>query len=626
MTTITDADNQASTTLSTPEDFEEFLAEVLDDRGLDTDVLINDWWVYDDPAWLLRNEHDEESSTQFEDFCTHWLTAVTHRVVERQKVSDDLRALFTDPDVDLPIVMTAMSDSAELYTSLARISPADPLGRFLLRAVVALQSDVAMPLVLWLPNSELSRDDQIAVLDVAESWLVRRSLCKLPIHGGGPLLAEMIAMIEQHGDSMNIHDLCTRFLLSQTADDRMWPNDGLLQASLVTSPVARRLPDPMLSMLLTAIEERLRAEADGLVEGPRMALPEEELTKPGGSIARKGTGADPATQTSQPDNTLEADRPARSGVFAEFTAPAETTPETGADAGPTGPKGAGSRTPLPARAMDDLEIGPSPAFRRLTKLWLQAEAAPGASDEAAESAREAAFDAVTPAGPETVRRDEAVVREPFDPDDHQLGSEVEPQTGSAAAGGPLPRWVFVELPPTLTLMHMMPLEAKAVWARPNTEDNPRALRVHDLLVDSLGNLTLLESEEPEELMFAPWTDADARAAGLEYGRRTLALQPQMAMTPDLPPAWNEQTILERGQNLAAAVARIWPNPADNGSRHGRVIYLEDGDQLEFVEPFRTEMFLDMPNYGVPPMPKPPPPLRKAPPPRRKPPPDTGRGR
>ncbi|MDG4785087.1 HNH endonuclease family protein [Micromonospora sp. WMMD1102] len=90
---------------------------------------------------------------------------------------------------------------------------------------------------------------------------------------------------------------------------------------------------------------------------------------------------------------------------------------------------------------------------------------------------------------------------------------------------------------------------------------------HDLLLHTLGNLTLVNKKLNPALSNRPWTDEQAKERGLgSTGKRTeLLMHATLKLNADLvrDPAgsWDEERIRARTKELAQAVFDIWPVPA-----------------------------------------------------------------
>jgi hypothetical protein len=120
-------------------------------------------------------------------------------------------------------------------------------------------------------------------------------------------------------------------------------------------------------------------------------------------------------------------------------------------------------------------------------------------------------------------------------------------------------------PRNLTVEHIMPRAWREYWGR-DIEGDPVAGLNRDGLVQSLGNLTLVNGKFNSVLSNRPWTDEAAaeRGLGVEGKRGYVLAHSQLSLNADLVAghevAWTEQDIRDRSIALVAQLAAIWPRP------------------------------------------------------------------
>lgn len=111
-------------------------------------------------------------------------------------------------------------------------------------------------------------------------------------------------------------------------------------------------------------------------------------------------------------------------------------------------------------------------------------------------------------------------------------------------------------PRDLSVEHVMPQKWTTHW--PLDGDDPVAAERRDLLVQTLGNLTLVTPGHNSALSNNAWV-ADNEKGKRDYLRANAVLKLNVALfTLD---DWTESRIAERGPKLAELVVRAWPRPA-----------------------------------------------------------------
>ncbi|MGE3834541.1 MAG: DUF262 domain-containing protein [Acidimicrobiia bacterium] len=116
---------------------------------------------------------------------------------------------------------------------------------------------------------------------------------------------------------------------------------------------------------------------------------------------------------------------------------------------------------------------------------------------------------------------------------------------------------------TYTIEHVLPQGWGQYWPLP--AGDPELLTFErDRVVQRLGNLTLVNNKLNPSLSNRPWTDADAQAAGYDFGKRSLlqqhgTLHMNTRIVTGWPECWDEEGIVARGEKLADLVLAIWPS-------------------------------------------------------------------
>jgi hypothetical protein len=109
---------------------------------------------------------------------------------------------------------------------------------------------------------------------------------------------------------------------------------------------------------------------------------------------------------------------------------------------------------------------------------------------------------------------------------------------------------------TLTIEHILPQTWVDHWPLPMDVDPVQAALDRNRLLHSLGNLTLVNNKLNPSLSNSPWQSK----AGALADHSILHLNKDL-LSSYAENDWSEAAIRERGQSLAAAAARIWPQAA-----------------------------------------------------------------
>jgi hypothetical protein len=136
--------------------------------------------------------------------------------------------------------------------------------------------EVLKPLLIWLHDPEIAVPEHIIneVVGVAESWLIRRQLCRLPSGDMGRLVANLIR-IHRSLDYLEWPERVRSYFAEQNVTSAVWPGDAEVREALQSAQVYGKIPRQRLRMFLLAIEDAERAYGQGQVR--RLEFPIEHL-------------------------------------------------------------------------------------------------------------------------------------------------------------------------------------------------------------------------------------------------------------------------------------------------------------------------------------------------------------
>lgn len=118
-------------------------------------------------------------------------------------------------------------------------------------------------------------------------------------------------------------------------------------------------------------------------------------------------------------------------------------------------------------------------------------------------------------------------------------------------------------PRGLTIEHVLPQSWQENWPLPNGLNPVEGATTRDTLKHTIGNLTLVTHKLNPKLSNGPWSEK--REALSDH----TVLYLNKGLVNGYPSGWDEDTIRERGQSLAALAAHVWPAPSAFGGE-GRV--------------------------------------------------------
>jgi hypothetical protein len=130
--------------------------------------------------------------------------------------------------------------------------------------MAALQTEVTKPIVIWLtePGSPYTPQVVSRVVEIVESWIVRRRLLRLQSSDQGRIAADLIDTARGSGDD-DVVRVVTGYLTGLQYASTYWPGDAEITAALASEAFYRRFSQPVQRMLLQAIEDWYRGYTSG---------------------------------------------------------------------------------------------------------------------------------------------------------------------------------------------------------------------------------------------------------------------------------------------------------------------------------------------------------------------------
>jgi hypothetical protein len=225
--------------------------------GLNPDKLHAEHWArLEDEWWREEIRQGRLRRPRLDTFLAHWLVMRTASEVQSHEVFPRFRAYVEEGKRPIADVMADVVHVAAAYRMLESESSDAALDRFLYRWHV-IEAGVATPVLLWLfAEPGISTAERERALKALESYLVRRTACRLTTKDYNRLFIELVARL--HQDPTLAGDPVVSYLAAQDADAREWPDDRQLQAAFIELPLYRLLTRGRLRMLLEAVEESLR--------------------------------------------------------------------------------------------------------------------------------------------------------------------------------------------------------------------------------------------------------------------------------------------------------------------------------------------------------------------------------
>lgn len=261
--------NARGTPLTAADLIKNLVFQRLAQEGSDAQTAYTKIWPFDTTFWEAEVSVGRSTTTQSAMFLNQWLTSVVAEDVRpRATFSRFKHYMEHEAGRSMLEVLTEIREQADLYEQWTR-NAADK-NRTLNRIEMcvyrmrAIGSEVLKPVLLRLhrPGASLPEDVVAGVINGVESWLVRRTLLRLPSTSHGRAIADVLkAMRSAPADELvaRVSGTLRSFKVSST----YWPGDTEIRRSLREERVYRRFSRARLRMFLEAVEDDFRSSYHG---------------------------------------------------------------------------------------------------------------------------------------------------------------------------------------------------------------------------------------------------------------------------------------------------------------------------------------------------------------------------
>jgi hypothetical protein len=230
------------------------------------DALYEKYWKrFDEGAgyWRKLVKQGRFYRPQIDLFLQHYLTLNTRDEVSATHLFSEFREFTAKkPERKAEEHLNEIQSHALTYQGLNEAPRETRRGLFSHRLAV-METSTLVPFLLGLFQRYGMRAhdaDMDGILIDLESFLVRRMVCRLTTKDYNHLFLELLGILDRTEMVGATAAEVRRFLLAQTAESRLWPDDRAFDSAWRELPAYRALNRARLRMILEAIEARYRTE------------------------------------------------------------------------------------------------------------------------------------------------------------------------------------------------------------------------------------------------------------------------------------------------------------------------------------------------------------------------------
>ena len=267
--------NARGTPLSAADLIKNFIFQQMDAADAERAYLAY-WAEFETPWWEAQVTTGRVKNPRASLFLWQWLTARTLTDFPLREVFTQFKHYVATVAKDVATLLPQIRAAADRYRSIIEgsVNPSGPLSRAQLFSyrVGTLDSEISRPLLIWLDEPEqaaVSEADRTRILELLESWFVRRALVKAPSQGSNRFLVDMLQVLDRTPKD-EVATAVEEMLVSNHTAVGYWPGDDEVRAALVGANVYGNYRRGRVRMVLEALEDSKRGYpgANPLAMGP----------------------------------------------------------------------------------------------------------------------------------------------------------------------------------------------------------------------------------------------------------------------------------------------------------------------------------------------------------------------
>ena len=201
--------NARGTPLSAADLIKNFIFQQIDPKDAERDYLAY-WSEFETPWWEAEVTSGRIKNPRASLFLWQWLVARTLDDFPIREVFTQFKHYVNTVEKDVSALLPRIRAAADRYREVIEGAgnPSGPLTREQLFSyrVGTLDSEVSRPLLIWLDEPEqvgIPDADRVRILEILESWFVRRALVKASSQGSNRFVVDMLRHLsEQPADRL----------------------------------------------------------------------------------------------------------------------------------------------------------------------------------------------------------------------------------------------------------------------------------------------------------------------------------------------------------------------------------------------------------------------------------------
>lgn len=226
-------------------------------------LYVKNWKAFESDWWRENVTQGRSSRARIDVFINHYLTLMTREEVKSSNIFNAFKSFAEQGLTVSSEALLAPTTAAQHIAQLARY--ADVFKKFydssnsarlstFLRRLDAVDTTTVFPFLLHIYAALIpGRTDEFnAILDIVESYLMRRMICRLTTKNYNRFFVDLIRALDKKG--VISATTVAEQLAKGTGDSTIFPDDSMLESAVLESPLYGRLAQYKIHAVFEALD------------------------------------------------------------------------------------------------------------------------------------------------------------------------------------------------------------------------------------------------------------------------------------------------------------------------------------------------------------------------------------
>ncbi|QJB55929.1 DUF262 domain-containing protein [Pseudodesulfovibrio sp. zrk46] len=236
-----------------------------DENGHDLDEVYDRYWRpfdFQNGLWRKELKQGRLNRPALELFLQHYLVMEQAKEISATNLFKEYRAYSEAAEAGAHAQLARFHRYSQYFQSFLEAHDRNTFEGLFFHKLRTLDTTTVYPCLLWIYDSlegQLERDQKLqAILQVIESFLIRRMVCQLTAKNYNNLFLELLTFLKKSQENCDA-SIIAQFFSSKDKDSGRWPNEEEFKEAWLTTPIYTQITRPRLRLILAELDKALKA-------------------------------------------------------------------------------------------------------------------------------------------------------------------------------------------------------------------------------------------------------------------------------------------------------------------------------------------------------------------------------